>query len=131
MTLFGAQKEYEQADSPLGRLTKESGFFNLHHFDVIQIPRPAPDGFGNRVNLRFLDNPCLCSRYDALRSPAGKRPPFQDEACGQKRAVGRLLARDDIAGNDVCRVWVGIAEEEGERNDGPGIAVARSACAKA
>ena len=76
MTLFGAQEEYERADSPLGCLTEESGFFNLHHLDVVQIPRPATDGFGDRVHFRFLDNPRLCSRYDALGSPAGKRPPF-------------------------------------------------------
>ena len=37
--------------------------------------------------------------------------------------MGRVGARDDVARKDMGGVWVGIAEEESKRNDGPRIAV--------
>jgi hypothetical protein len=42
---------------PLGCLAEKDRFFNLHHFDMIQVPCSAPDGFSERVDFTFFKNP--------------------------------------------------------------------------
>ena len=107
---------------PVLGLLKELCLFDLHNLDVVQVLCAAPDHFSKGIDFALLDDPRLCARDDALRGPPREGASLEDEPGCEEGARVCLSAVDDVAGDDVGGIWVGVAEKEGEGDDGPGIA---------
>lgn len=90
---------------------------------MVKVPRPTSHNLPKWIYFTLLYDPRLCSRYDSFREPPRESPTFQNETGSQERACLCLRARDDIARMNVGCIWIGIAQEESERHNGPGIAI--------
>jgi len=107
-------------------LTQGDRLCGLHNLDVVQIARRATNRPTKWIDFRFLEDPRLCTRDDALRRPSWEGSTFEEEACGAQRAAFCRFTRDDIAGDNMGGVWIWIAQEKGERYNWPWVVVSES-----
>lgn len=99
------------ADVPISRLPELYVLLDLHYLEVIKVPSRALDHLSKRVDLALFDKPRLCPRDKLLWEPSREVAPLEDEAGGEKSAVGGLFAGDDVARDDMGCVWIRIAQE--------------------
>ena len=100
--------------APVLSLLEKLCLFDLHDFDMVKIFGATTDYFAKRIDFALLDDPRLGARDDALGGPPWEGASLEDEPSGEKRARVSLPAVDDVAGDDVRGVWVGITQKERE-----------------
>lgn len=109
--------------SPVLSLSQDHIFLNLHDLDVIQVPRRALYDPALGIHLALLHDPRLRPTDELLREPLGHRARLLDQPRRLERAFVSQRPRDDVAREDVRRVRVRVAQEVGEGDDLPGVAV--------
>lgn len=118
-----AMEERRPRDSLIISLPQHDVLLNLHHFDMVEVPRPARHDPPLRIDLALLDHPRLRPVHELLREPARDRARLLDQAGGLQGPRVRHATRDHVTCEDVGCVGVGIPQEEGQRDRRPGITI--------
>jgi hypothetical protein len=88
---------------------------------MVQILRPGSDKPPLNIHLTFLKHPGFCTTDKSLRKPTWNGARFLDQP--RRLEIARISegTGDNIAREDVRRIWIRISKEIGKGDDLPVI----------